>query len=200
MRFLTPSSAGAPVHLRKSASICGWDFSLPPTTTLGPYFRVHSCPFVVPSPPLFCGSEAAQSRERIRFLELGRVLLLLAGVEIHHLGIQIEFDLVKSVDGFLDRFSQIFLTIDRLAVHAFYCHVIQLRITNGVVAWQDLAQENDLTRLWKKVRLVMIEIDKPLGRFPLPGGTPFSQVLATKLFKHQPTQDQVARGAADDVG
>src|SRR6202021_4028641 len=118
-------------------------------------------------------------REKIRFLELGRVFLHLAGVEIHHLGIQIEFDLVKSVDGFLDRFSQIFQTIDRLAVHAFYCHVIQLRITNGVVAWQDLAQENDLTRFWKKPRWVMTEIKKRLGRFFLPGGTPFSQVLAT---------------------
>src|SRR5258707_9779074 len=85
------------------------------------------------------GSEAAQTRERVSLLELGGVLVDLGGIEINHLRIQIEFDLMESVDWFLDSLGQIFQTIDRLAVHSFYGHVVQLRVTDRVVAWQDLA-------------------------------------------------------------
>jgi hypothetical protein len=50
-------------------------------------------------------SEPAHGRERVRFLELSRVLLNLVGIEINYLGVQIEFDLMKSVDWMLDRFG-----------------------------------------------------------------------------------------------
>ncbi len=80
------------------------------------------------------GLKAAQTGEGVSLLELGLVLLHLGGIEINHLGIQIEFDLMESVDWFLDGLGQIFQTIDRLAVHSFYGHVVQLRVTNRVVA------------------------------------------------------------------
>ncbi len=85
------------------------------------------------------GLKAAQTRERVSLLELGRVLLDLGGIEINHFGIQIEFDLMESVDWFLDGLGQIFQTVDRLTVHSFYGHVVQLRVTDRVVVRQDLA-------------------------------------------------------------